>query len=257
MKRLNPFIETFSFTFLVTFLALVFFIIAGLIPQLMGYVPLIEYRTSIFITSFFYLFLINILQKRWNINLKKMFISANSVIYAVVMILSISFYCVSVYIFQSLEDYNNLFIGYIHSMQFKTPSIKTTEIIQILNIVIVSPIAEEIFFRGLVFKFLLKERSFLKSIIFSSILFSLFHFRFSNIFLLFLLGCVLAYILYKTGSLILSICAHMLFNFISVFAEDLKIPITSISNIQLFLIVISIFIFIFSLIFLSKYEDKP
>ncbi len=257
MKIQRAFIETFLFTLLVALLALILFLILGFVPQIMGYAPLVEYRTSVFISSFFYLFFISILQKRWGVNLKKMFVYPNSTVSVIIVILSISFYFVSAYVIQSIEDYSSFFSGYIYSIQFKIPSLQTAEIIQILNIALVSPIVEEIFFRGLVFSFLLKETGFLKSIIFSSILFSLFHFRFNNLFFLFILGCVLAFILYKTGSILLSIAAHMIFNLFSVFSENLKIPITSISNIQLLFMLLTLAICTCSLVFLVNMKIEP
>lgn len=88
----------------------------------------------------------------------------------------------------------------------------------ILILIIIQPIAEEIFFRG----FLLDKISYLfgknYAIIFTSILFGLAHLSYGNIYPAFLtsvIGLLLAILVIKTNNLYSSIIAHILFNIAS------------------------------------------
>jgi len=86
------------------------------------------------------------------------------------------------------------------------------------NIVLFSPIVEEILYRGLLYESLKKKVSIFYSIIFSSLFFALGH-EFSNItfFRFFGMGVILTIIFQKTRSLSLVIIIHFLLNLLSVF----------------------------------------
>jgi membrane protease YdiL (CAAX protease family) len=88
----------------------------------------------------------------------------------------------------------------------------------ILLLIIIQPIAEEIFFRG----FLLDKINSLlgknSAIILSSILFGLAHLSYGNIypaFLTFIIGLLLAILVLRTNNLYSSIVAHIIFNIAS------------------------------------------
>lgn len=88
----------------------------------------------------------------------------------------------------------------------------------ILILIIIQPIAEEIFFRGFLldkFKNLFGKNI---AIFFSSLLFGLAHLSYGNIYpaiLTFIIGLLLAVLVVKTKNLYSSIIAHILFNLIS------------------------------------------
>lgn len=85
--------------------------------------------------------------------------------------------------------------------------------INILNfkivIALLVPFAEEVLFRGFLFKYIRQEKSFLFSAILSSLLFSLIHFDLSSLPFTFLLGFTAAFTYEKGGSLFYPILIHM------------------------------------------------
>ncbi|MGX7024310.1 CPBP family intramembrane glutamic endopeptidase [Vagococcus hydrophili] len=82
-----------------------------------------------------------------------------------------------------------------------------------LLIVIIGPILEELLFRKTLYRFsdTLGENGY---IIFSSIMFSLFHLNITQSIYTFFLGIILAYLYVKTGKLIVPIVMHMVVNFV-------------------------------------------
>jgi membrane protease YdiL (CAAX protease family) len=87
----------------------------------------------------------------------------------------------------------------------------------ILAIAIVGPILEEMLFRGAITSELLKAYSPKKAIIFSALIFGIFHINPAQVLNAFLLGLLLAWLFYKTHSLIPGILIHILNNSLSVY----------------------------------------
>ena len=87
----------------------------------------------------------------------------------------------------------------------------------ILAIAIVGPILEEILFRGAITSELLKAYSPKKAIFFSALIFGIFHINPAQILIAFLLGLLLAWLFYRTRSLIPGILIHILNNSLSVY----------------------------------------
>ncbi len=88
----------------------------------------------------------------------------------------------------------------------------TPSIYVILTTIILVPIFEEIIFRGIILKNLLRNKSFGYSIIASSMLFSLVHTNPAILLSAFILGLLLAWIYSKTNNLLLSIIGHAVYN---------------------------------------------
>jgi hypothetical protein len=88
-----------------------------------------------------------------------------------------------------------------------------------LAIVIVAPLAEEIFFRGFVFAGLIRPFGVVGALVGSGLLFAMFHVQDGSSALIVpafaAIGAGFAWIYYKTGSLWLSIATHFLFNLTS------------------------------------------
>lgn len=89
-------------------------------------------------------------------------------------------------------------------------------------IVVIAPIAEEYIFRGIIQNYLRLKTGLSKSIVYSSLLFSFFHFslaqglqNFAIITSLFILSLYLSFVYEKTRSLISCITLHVTFNLIS------------------------------------------
>ena len=117
------------------------------------------------------------------------------------------------------------FAGNIANEQLDLPNLMEQEftdmsknIIGILAIAIIGPIAEEVVFRGAVCRSLLKKGvSTGLTVLISAMLFGLIHFNPAQIPFAFVMGLVLGYIYCRTGSLVPTIITHILNNSISVF----------------------------------------
>ncbi len=81
-----------------------------------------------------------------------------------------------------------------------------------IGVSISAPIAEEIFFRGVVFKTFAKNINYRNGIIISSILFSLLHFDLYYIPQIFLISLVFSIAYNETGSIVTPIIAHIMSN---------------------------------------------
>lgn len=86
----------------------------------------------------------------------------------------------------------------------------------VVAIVILAPIAEEVFFRGVVYNAWLRERGPRWALIGSSALFAVIHASLVVILPIFLLGLVLAWVYRRTGSILAPIFLHATFNGMSV-----------------------------------------
>ena len=87
--------------------------------------------------------------------------------------------------------------------------------IMILQIVIIAPIAEELLFRGLIFKLLRKKYSFFAAAATSSIIFALIHRASLNILPLFVISFVFAYLYEKTQNIATPMILHSIHNTIN------------------------------------------
>lgn len=90
----------------------------------------------------------------------------------------------------------------------------------ILAIAIVGPIAEELLFRGAITEILLRKYSPTKAILISSLLFGVCHINPAQMLPAFLIGILLSWVYYKTGSLIPCIVMHVLNNSLSVYLSS-------------------------------------
>lgn len=88
--------------------------------------------------------------------------------------------------------------------------------VAVLAIVILAPIAEEIFFRGVVFNALSRERGRRWAYLGSATMFAVIHLSIVALLPIFLLGLALAWVYERTGSLLAPIAMHMVVNGISV-----------------------------------------
>ena len=90
----------------------------------------------------------------------------------------------------------------------------------ILAITIVGPILEEMLFRGAITTTLLKAYSPKKAIIYSALIFGIFHLNPAQVLVASLLGLLLGWLFYKTHSLIPCIIVHILNNSLSVYLSQ-------------------------------------
>lgn len=88
--------------------------------------------------------------------------------------------------------------------------------IEILTLCILGPAAEELVYRGLVYQRLRERGSAAAAAVWSALLFGVMHFNLVQGVYAFVLGILLAHIVYQTGSLLAAAAAHMAANLVSV-----------------------------------------
>lgn len=86
----------------------------------------------------------------------------------------------------------------------------------VITAVVIAPVLEELFFRGIILRFLAGKMSELLALIISAAFFSLLHFNLDSLLPIFMLGFLLGKIYRETGDIRTSIWMHMLFNGLSV-----------------------------------------
>lgn len=94
--------------------------------------------------------------------------------------------------------------------------------VQILCLGILVPIAEELVFRGMMFKRMRGQASYRRAAVYSSLVFGLFHGNLVQMLYAFALGMMLTYVYEKYGSVKAPIVAHMVMNLISVIATQYR-----------------------------------
>lgn len=88
--------------------------------------------------------------------------------------------------------------------------------IEILALCIIGPLVEELVYRGFVYQRLQKSSSETTAAVLSALLFGVLHLNLVQGVYAFVLGILLAHIVYKTGSLLTAAAAHMAANLVSV-----------------------------------------
>lgn len=81
-----------------------------------------------------------------------------------------------------------------------------------IALVVVAPLTEEVFFRGLVLRGFVRRYSRGKAIVLSSLLFAITHLTPNQFLSAFVIGCFLAWIVLETGSLWLALFVHVIVN---------------------------------------------
>lgn len=124
-----------------------------------------------------------------------------------------------------------------------------------LGMILIWPIIEELFFRGLVLKNFLKKYSPLYAILLSSLLFGVYHLSVDNLISHIFFGILFGILYYKTNSLIIVMLAHIFCNTFSLLKyEFVELDLTS-SILNLFIYITALI----SLVYLlrkSMVDDK-
>ena len=107
-------------------------------------------------------------------------------------------------------------------------------LILFIQVVIIAPIFEEIFYRGIVFNGMLKRYSPKKAIIVSSIIFGLVHLNLPQGLNAFLIGIIIATVYYYTKSLYIAMFMHAANNFLVFFVY---VPENLVLKIALYIII--------------------
>ena len=153
-------------------------------------------------------------KNRWKLNLgnyiTKESIETLLIIFAITAILFIATYPIA---------FPNRFVKYIlnneiyfFTTQFSFQEISIKTALYYFPLHIIGPIIEELIFRGLIQQKLYESYNPLKSILLTSVLFTLLHFPPERFFNIFLTGIFFGFIFHRFKSLSLSIFAHLSFN---------------------------------------------
>lgn len=102
-------------------------------------------------------------------------------------------------------------------------------LLQVFLLVVVSPISEEIFYRGFVYPVARNRTGVLGGILLTSLFFSLIHVDPRSTLVLFIISLVLCYLYEKSRNLIPAICVHAFYNFIVLFGGSF-LPSTEICH---------------------------
>ena len=89
---------------------------------------------------------------------------------------------------------------------------KSNAFIVFLSVVVAAPIAEELIFRGIVFRTFAKQLSIVMALILSGLVFSLIHMDWFFVIQIWAMGFLLGLSYHKTGSIVTPIVAHMVVN---------------------------------------------
>jgi len=81
-----------------------------------------------------------------------------------------------------------------------------------VSTVLLAPFTEELFFRGFLFKGLREKYGWVNALMFSSIIFALFHGQLATLLPTFMLGALFAYMFQKTGSVLPGMLLHFSIN---------------------------------------------
>lgn len=129
----------------------------------------------------------------------------------VIILLSASFWLLNMAIAAGMVT-GLMEIGFEPVMVIEPPQTLQHYLVYLFILSISAGICEEVMFRGTIMP-ALEENGVVSAIVFSSLLFALFHVSFLNLFSTFILGAVMAVVVIKTGSLWGGILYHMLNNF--------------------------------------------
>ncbi|MFO7953089.1 MAG: CPBP family intramembrane glutamic endopeptidase [Bacillota bacterium] len=132
----------------------------------------------------------------------------------VIILLSASFWLLNMVIAAGLVTGLTEF-GYEPVVVLEPPQTFQHYLIYLLAIAVSAGICEEVLFRGTILP-AIEEHGVIPAIIFSSLLFALFHGSFLNLISTFMLGAVIAVVVIKTGSLWGGVLYHMLNNFYAI-----------------------------------------
>ncbi|MBU3197225.1 CPBP family intramembrane metalloprotease [Clostridium algidicarnis] len=127
-----------------------------------------------------------------------------------ILLLTISFRLITLVSFNPIMNYLTSKSKMLHYI--KEIVLQTNPYLLILEVTLIGPIIEEILFRGIILNGLLKKYSKANAILFSSILFSIFHGNLPQMFNALFFGILLGLIYIKTKSLYAVTFSHIIAN---------------------------------------------
>ena len=149
-------------------------------------------------------YIIYIKKKENKIKYSKIDIKNNILMFSIFIILILLSNNISIFLYNHITD--TAFNSYSNLIN------NTNNILIIIVSLIISPIAEEIFFRGIIFKFLRKNFNFILAAILSTIFFTISHGTLIHIVPTILFGILFCEIYEYTNNILYNIFYHILYN---------------------------------------------
>ncbi len=198
------------------------------------------------------------LSKKWAISLKDFFLRQKTfklVLIPFLVLFFIVYRMIDISLLYSLQHYlQELPLDKLNTLKVKTQEFDLIYYINIILSCLFIPILEEIFFRGLILKHLLKKCQPLQALLISALAFALYHLRLDDMFPLFIGGCVYALIYLKTNSLYLTILMHSITNLLALNIEHKAIPFAELSPSYIIMLSLSLLVVLIGLSLLFRRE---
>tara|TARA_B110001452_G_C15196433_1_gene415276 strand:- start:452 stop:1219 length:768 start_codon:yes stop_codon:yes gene_type:complete len=120
-------------------------------------------------------------------------------------------------------------------------SIKTNYVFYYFNIIFITPILEELYYRKIILLQIEKKYNAFWAILISTILFSVYHMDYTQCQISFVFGLLSGYLYFKTKRIEISILLHSLINIFTIITSDSLLPLGSYYYlIPLYIIIVSI-----------------
>lgn len=132
-------------------------------------------------------------------------------------------------------------------------------LVQIIGIGIIVPIAEELLFRGIIFKRLRESANFMPAALITTVFFTMIHSNLPQMIYTFVLGMFLAYVYEKYGSFKAPAILHICVNIVSLVCTELNVLnlLNAIPMIMAVTVVICAFLCAVMYVLIRKIEEKP
>lgn len=216
------------------------------------YVPLAyAFSALLFIPIIFYAL------KKSKINILENIRFPNLIICSMLVLLAVSLQVLTIPLINPIKFIHSFFSGEIELLGFKAFKPDTNFIITFIHRVILAPVLEEVFFRGILLYQFLKRFSPQKAILLSTLLFAFGHLRITDVVALFADGLIFGYVYYKTNSIVASILLHSFGNLINQVTKTYVSPIND-SSLGSFAFIMSISILIIYLFvkYIDHFQNK-
>lgn len=99
----------------------------------------------------------------------------------------------------------------------------STLVLELLGSALITPLLEELLYRGIIYKRMEKMTGFIPALLTSSFIFAFMHFNLVQFIYAFLLGLVLAYLMYERGHVYVAVAGHIGANTLAVLRTELGI----------------------------------
>lgn len=247
------FLHGFFLTLILVIVLIISYILEG-IPLLLKIKVPTYYISLVFaLSSFLYIPVIHYALKKSNINILANFIFPNLKVCSILILLAISVKVLTFPLAYPIEFTGSFLNARLEYFNFKPLVPDTNFIIKLIHGILLAPVFEEIFFRGILLQQFLKQFSPRKAILLSSLLFTAAHFRLTDAGALMVYGIVFGYVYYKTNSIVASMIVHSIINLVWLTTKNNVTPMDDSSFKKLFFI-LSICILIVYLF--VKYIDR-